>query len=52
MDGWVTVGTKLDTKDFDAQIKEVEYELKQIEYELSKKKELKLDSYFFHFQRS
>lgn len=44
MDGWVTVGTKLDTKDFDAQIKEVEYELKQIEYELSKKKELKLDS--------
>lgn len=44
MDGWVTVGTKLDTKDFDAQIKEVQYELQQIEYELSKKKELKLDS--------
>lgn len=44
MDGWVTVGTKLDTKDFDAQIKEVEYELKQLEYELSRKKELNLDS--------
>ena len=44
MDGWVTVGTKLDTKDFDSQIKEVQYELEQIEYELSKKKELKLDS--------
>lgn len=43
-DGWVTVGTKLDTKDFDAQIKEVEYELKQVEYELSRKKELRLDS--------
>ena len=44
MDGWVTVGTKLDTKDFDSQIKEVQYELEQIEYELSKKKELRLDS--------
>lgn len=44
MDGYVVVGTKLDTKDFDAQIKEVQYELDQIEYELSKKKELRLDS--------
>ena len=44
MDGWITVGTKLDTKDFDSQIKEVQYELEQVEYELSKKKELKLDS--------
>lgn len=44
MDGWVTVGTKLDTKDFDSQIKEVQYELEQVEYELSRKKELKLDS--------
>lgn len=44
MDGWVTVGTKLDTKDFDAQIKEVQYELEQLEYELSRKKELNLDS--------
>ncbi|MBQ7798751.1 MAG: hypothetical protein IJ371_06490 [Clostridia bacterium] len=44
MDGYVQIGTKLDTKNFDAQIEEVEYELKQIEFELSKKKELKLDS--------
>ena len=43
MDGWVVFGTKLDTKDFDKQISEVEYELEQVEYELSKKKELKLD---------
>lgn len=43
MDGWVVFGTRLDTKDFDKQIGEVEYELEQIEYELSKKKELKLD---------
>ena len=42
-DGWVVFGTKLDTKDFDKQISEVEYELEQVEYELSKKKELKLD---------
>ena len=42
-DGWVVFGTRLDTKDFDKQISEVEYELEQIEYELSKKKELKLD---------
>ena len=44
MDGWVVFGTKLDTKDFDKQIGEVEYELEQVEYELSKKKELRLDS--------
>ena len=43
MDGWVVFGTRLDTKNFDKQISEVEYELEQIEYELSKKKELKLD---------
>ena len=43
MDGWVVFGTRLDTKDFDKQVAEVEYELEQIEYELSKKKELKLD---------
>lgn len=43
-DGYVVIGAKLDTKSFDAQIKEVEYELKQIDYELSKSKELKLDS--------
>ena len=44
MDGWVVFGTKLDTKDFDKQIAEVEYELEQVEYELSKKKKLKLDN--------
>lgn len=43
-DGYVVIGAKLDTKSFDAQIKEVEYELKQIDYELSKSKELKLDN--------
>lgn len=43
MDGWVVFGTRLDTKDFDKQVAEVEYELEQVEYELSKKKELKLD---------
>ena len=42
-DNYVVIGTKLDTKRFDAQIKEVEYELKQIDFELSHAKELKLD---------
>lgn len=31
MDGWVTIGTKLDTKDFDKQIKEVESKLNDLE---------------------
>lgn len=31
MDGWVTLGTKLDTKNFDAQIKQVERKLNDIE---------------------
>ena len=44
MDGWLTIGTELDTKGFEKQINEVEYELEQLEYELSKKQELKLDS--------
>ena len=44
MDGQVIVGTKLDTKSFDKQIKEVEYQLEQLDYELSHAKELKLDS--------
>lgn len=44
MDGYVVIGTELDTKGFDKQIKEVEYQLQQIDYELSHKKELKLDS--------
>ena len=43
MDGYVTIGTNLDTKSFDAQIKDIEYELKQLDYELSHSKELKLD---------
>lgn len=44
MDGWITIGTKLDTKSFDKQIEEIEYELEQIDYELSHAKELKLDT--------
>lgn len=44
MDGWITIGTELETKSFDKQIGELEYELKQIEYELEHKKELNLDS--------
>ena len=44
MDGWVTIGTELDTKSFEKQIDDVENELKQIDYELSKRKELKLDT--------
>ena len=44
MDGQVIIGTKLDTKNFEKQIKEVEYQLEQLDYELSHAKELKLDS--------
>lgn len=44
MDGQVVIGTKLDTKSFEKQIKEVEYQLEQLDYELSHAKELKLDS--------
>lgn len=44
MDGYITIGTKLDTKDFDAQIAKVEDDLKEIEFELSREKELKLNS--------
>ena len=43
MDGYVVIDTQLNTKKFDAQIKEIEYELKQLDYELSHAKELKLD---------
>lgn len=43
MDGYVTIGTEIDTKSFDRQIEEIEYQLKQLDYELSHKKELKLD---------
>lgn len=34
MDGYVQIGTKLDTKDFDAEIKYVESKLEEIEYKL------------------
>lgn len=34
MDGYVTIGTKLDTSDFDAEIKYVESQLKEIEYKI------------------
>ena len=44
MDGYITIGTKLDTKGFDAQIAKVEDDLKEIEFELSREKELKLNS--------
>ena len=38
MDGWITIGTKLDTKDFDAQIERVESDLNELmaEYEILK----------------
>ncbi|MDD3267418.1 MAG: hypothetical protein PHC75_09615 [Burkholderiales bacterium] len=36
MDGWVKIGTELDTKSFDAQIKEVELQLEEIENKLKK----------------
>ena len=44
MDGYVTIGTQLDTKKFDRQIEQVEEELKFIEEQLSKPKEYKLSS--------
>ena len=34
MDGYVQIGTKLDTKDFDAEIKYIESQLEEIEYKL------------------
>lgn len=34
MDGWVKIGTELDTKNFDAQIREVESRLEEIEHKL------------------
>ena len=34
MDGYVQIGTKLDTKDFDAEIKYIENQLDEIEYKL------------------
>ena len=43
MDGKVVIGTELDTKQFEAQIKKVEDDLKQIEHDLENAKELKLN---------
>lgn len=40
MDGWVTIGTKLDTKDFDKQIEEVKAKIEELEEVTSKGKEL------------
>lgn len=34
MDGWLRIKTKLDTKDFDAQIDHIEKEMEEIEYKL------------------
>ena len=44
MDGWITIGTKLDTKSFDAQINRLESELKDVEYELENATKNKLTS--------
>jgi len=35
MDGWITIGTKVDNKHFDRQIEELETKIKQIEKDLS-----------------
>lgn len=34
MDGWLKIGTKLDTKDFDSQIDYIESQMQEIEYKL------------------
>lgn len=34
MDGWVKLGTKLDTKRFEAKIKEVETNMEEIEHKI------------------
>jgi len=34
MDGWLRIGTKLDTKDFDAQVDYIESQMQEIEYKL------------------
>lgn len=44
MDGYITIGTELDTKSFDKQIEEVETKLNEIDFMLSHQKELKLKS--------
>ena len=41
-DGWVKVGTELDTKKFDRQIEEVEAKLEEIDVMLSRPKEFEL----------
>lgn len=44
MDGYITIGTKLDTKEFDAQILEVERKINDIEQMLENPKKLGLSS--------
>lgn len=34
MDGWLRIGTKIDTKDFDSQIEYIEQQMQEIEYKL------------------
>jgi len=40
MDGYITIGTQLDTKSFDMQIRQLEREINEIEKELSDNKEI------------
>lgn len=44
MDGWITIGTKLDTKEFDKQIQRVERDIADYENQLSHADQLKLSS--------
>ena len=51
MDGWVKIGTELDTKPFDAQIKEVETQLEEIEHKLKQDEiEIEIDTKTFDAQ--
>lgn len=44
MDGWITIGTELDTKQFDKQIQALERKANELEDVLKKKKEIGLSS--------
>ena len=44
MDGWITIGTKLDTKEFDNQIQDLERKANELEDVLAKRKEIGLSS--------
>lgn len=44
MDGWITIGTELDTKQFDKQIQNLERKANELEDVLKKKKEIGLSS--------